>query len=159
MAFDLVHAVAAHVDSVINGPNGDYPSLVEALSGVDAAQAVWKPAPQSNSIWQIVDHMRASNLWLIEVIETGKAESPIWKEPEGGEAAWQDLLGQQRQSHEQLLEVLRSLPADQLLNTPDSSPPRKSDLEYLLSATAHAAFHVGQIDYLKGLLASVTRSE
>ena len=40
MAFDLVHAVAGHVDSVINGPNGDYPSLVEALSGVDAAQAV-----------------------------------------------------------------------------------------------------------------------
>ncbi len=52
MASSLVQAIIAHFDSVFEGPNGDYPALLEALVGLTVAQAAWKPAPDHNSIWQ-----------------------------------------------------------------------------------------------------------
>ena len=68
----LVRALIAHFDSVFAGPNGDYPAVLEALSGITAAQAIWKPAPQQNSIWQIVDHLSASKIWQIDMLEKGE---------------------------------------------------------------------------------------
>ena len=63
MADSLVQALIAHFDSVFEGPNGDYPALLETLVGLTAEQAAWKPAPDRNSIWQIVDHLTASKVW------------------------------------------------------------------------------------------------
>ncbi len=56
----LGKSLIAHYESVFVGPNGDYAAVLEALAGVSAAQALWKPAPHQNSIWQIVDHLTAS---------------------------------------------------------------------------------------------------
>ncbi len=76
MSNSLLQAVLAHFDSVFEGPNGDYPALLEALTGVTAMQAAWKPGSDCNSIWQIVDHSTASKLWQIDMLEKGQAAPP-----------------------------------------------------------------------------------
>jgi len=78
MAGPLVSALIAHFDSSFEGPNGDYPAIMEVIARLTAQQALWRPSPESNSIWQIVDHLAASKEWQIEMLVKGQAESPPW---------------------------------------------------------------------------------
>lgn len=147
----LVRALVAHFDSAFAGPNGDYPSVLEALAGLTASQALWKPSPESNSIWQIVDHLTASKEWQMEMISKGEASSPVWTEPAGDETAWQASLARLQEAHVRLKLVLQQLRDEDLLKppSPELSPTL---LELLLSSgSAHEAHHSGQLDYLKGL--------
>ena len=78
------------------------PSLSEALAGLTAAEAAWKPAPPRHSIWQIVRHLL---LWKGGVLEAWNGRPPDgqamlagdWQEASGSEAEWdrdrQMLLG------------------------------------------------------------------
>ena len=147
----LVRALIAHVDSAFEGPNGDYPSVLEALAGVTASQAMWKPSPESNSIWQIVDHLTASKEWQIDMLEKGQAESPAWIQPSGDEESWQELLAHLQDAHRRLKSALEQLKEEDLLQYPVPEWNRTL-LELILSSgSAHEAHHGGQISYLSGL--------
>ena len=153
MSEPLVQALSAHFDSVFAGPNGDYPAVLEALAGVSAAQALWKPAPARNSIWQIVEHLIASKEWQIEMLEQGQAVSPVWIEPAGDEAAWQATLARLKDAHRRLKLALGQVTETDWLKVP-TPQDGLTLLELLLSSgPAHEAHHSGQIDYLKGLQA------
>jgi len=147
----LARALIAHFDSAFEGPNGDYPSVLEALAGLTASQAMWKPSPKSNSIWQLVDHLTASKEWQIEMMAKGEAPSPVWTQPSGDEAAWQISVARLHEAHVRLKTVLEQLQHEDLLKSP-SPELTQTLLELLLSSgSAHEAHHSGQIDYLKGL--------
>jgi len=148
-----IQALIAHFDSVFAGPNGDYTAILEAVAGVPVAQALWKPAPTQNSIWQIVEHLIASKEWQIEMLERGKATPPVWIEPAGDEAAWQASLARLKDAHHRLKLALEKVNEADLLSIP--VPEWGSTLLELLlsSGSAHEAHHGGQIDYLKGLQA------
>ena len=147
----LARALIAHFDSAFEGPNGDYPSVLEALAGLTASQAMWKPSPKSNSIWQIVDHLTASKEWQIEMMAKGEAPSPVWTQPSGDEAVWQISVARLHETHARLKTVLEQLQDEDLLKPP-SPELTQTLLELLLSSgSAHEAHHSGQIDYLKGL--------
>jgi uncharacterized damage-inducible protein DinB len=147
----LVSALIAHFDSSFEGPNGDYPSVLEAIAGLTARQAAWKPSPQANSIWQIVDHLATSNQWQIDMLETGRADSPVWIVPGADEAAWQALVARLKDTHARLKLSLERVSDDQLLEHP-SPELRQTLLELILSSgSAHEAHHGGQISYLRGL--------
>ena len=147
----LVRALVAHLDSAFEGPNGDYPSVLEALAGLTVSQAMWKASPESNSIWQIVDHLTASKEWQMEMIEKGEAPSPDWTQPSGDEAAWQTSVVRLQKAHVRLKMMLEQLRDEDLLKPPSPELDRTL-LELLLSSgSAHEAHHSGQIDYLKGL--------
>ena len=156
MAQALVEAVIAHFDSIYEGPNGDYAAVKQSLEGVTATQAAWKPAPGHNCIWQIVDHLTASNEWQIQMLELGQAELPVWNDPKGGEAAWLTSLSRLNHSHARLKEALGRLTEKELMSVPAGET--KSQLELLLSIAAHEAHHSGQIDYLKGLQSKSRRN-
>lgn len=145
----LVHMLISHFDGVFEGPNGDYPSVLDALAGLTAAQASWKPAPDQNSVWQIVDHLTSTKLWQIEVLEKGQATSPAWTEPAGDESAWQAALAKLKEAHARLKAALGQLSDKDLLRIPVPEW-KQTQLELLLSIAAHEAHHGGQIDYLKG---------
>ncbi len=150
----LIQALIAHLDSVFEGPNGDYAAVLEALAGVTAAQALWKPAPTQNSIWQIVEHLTASKQWQIDMLRYGQAASPVWTEPSGDEAAWQAAVDRLKDAHQRLKAVLERMPENELLQIP--VPEKSTLLELILSSgPAHDAHHGGQIDYLKGLQAKL----
>jgi hypothetical protein len=150
----LVQALIAHGDSVFAGPNGDYAAVLEALDGISAAQALWKPVPTQNSIWQIVEHLIASKQWQIDMLEQGQAATPVWTEPAGDEAAWQGTIARLRDAHNRLNAVFGQVPEEELLKVPVPEWNRTL-LELILSSgPAHEAHHGGQIDYLKGMQAS-----
>jgi hypothetical protein len=153
MTGPLVQALIAHFDSVFEGPNGDYPAVLEAITSVSVAQALWKPTPTQNSIWQIVEHLIASKEWQIEILEHGQATSPVWVDPSGDKVAWQASLARLNDAHHRLKLALEQIVEADLLKAPmpDAGPTL---LELLLSSgPAHEAHHSGQIDYLKGLQA------
>jgi len=151
MTSPLNKAVIAHVDSVFFGPNGDYPAVLEALDGIHAEQALWKPSPSQNSIWQIVEHLIGSKQWQIDMIKGGNPESPKWVEPSGDEAAWQATLARLRETHERLKAALDAVPEQELMEVPVAEWGRTLLELVLSSGPAHEAHHGGQIDYLKGL--------
>jgi uncharacterized damage-inducible protein DinB len=148
-----MQALISHLDSIFVGPNGDYPSVLEALEGVSAAQAAWKPGPKANAIWQIVEHLIGSKRWQIEVLEKGQAASPPWTgEHAVDESAWQATLARLNTAHSDLKAALGKVQDQDLLAVPPGE--KQTMLELLLSsAFAHEAYHGGQIDYLKGLQA------
>ncbi len=147
-----VQILLVHFDSVFEGPNGDYPAVLESLAGVTADQAIWKPAPDRNSIWQIVEHLASSSLWQLEVLEKGSAAIPVWREPAGGEAEWQEALRRMKDAHARLKAAIQRLSEAELLAIPAGE--QQTQLVLLLSTAAHDAHHGGQIDYLKGLQAA-----
>jgi len=157
MFHPLREALIAHFDSVFSGPNGDYPAVLEALEGLTAARAAWKPDPGCNSIWQIVDHLTASNEWQIEMLERGQAATPVWTEPAGDESAWQAAIECLEASHARLKAALGRVAEADLLKIP--TPGEKQTLlELLLSSAAHEAYHGGQIDYLRGMRIAMNRN-
>ncbi len=152
MAGSLVNAMVAYFDSVYTGPNGDYPSVEEALIGITAEEALWKPEPTQNSIWQIVEHLAASKDWQIDMLQDKNPSPPAWVEPSGGEVEWQATLARLREAHGRLQAALQKVPEADLLEVPVPEWGRTL-LELLLSSgPAHEAHHSGQIDYIKGLL-------
>lgn len=152
MPDSLVQALIAHFDSIFAGPNGDYPAVLEALAGISAVQALWKPAPEQNSIWQIVDHLNDSKIWQIDMLEKGQAALPIWTQPTGQERLWQVTVTQLVDTHARLKNTLANLTEKELLSVPEPGT-KQTLLELLLSIAAHEAHHGGQIDYLKGMQA------
>ena len=153
MSSPLVQALIAHFNSVFEGPNGDYPAVLEALAGVSATQARWKPLPHQNSIWQIVEHLIASKEWQIGMLKQGQAASPVWTDPSGDEAEWQATLDRLKDAHRRLQVALDQVPEDELLTIPVPEWNRTLLELVLSSGPAHEAHHSGQIDYLKGLQA------
>ena len=146
----LIAALIAHCDSVFAGPNGDYAAVLEALTGVSAAQALWKPAPTQNSIWRIVEHLIASKEWRIEMLQHGRAAPPVWIEPSGDEAAWRATLRRLTDAHQRLKRALQQVAEADLLKVP-APEDGHTLLELILSSgPAHEAHHSGQIDYLRG---------
>jgi len=148
----LIQALIDHVDSVFEGPNGDYPAVLEALAGITVIQAAWKPAAEHNSIWQIVDHLTASKVWQIDMLKKGQAAFPVWTQPAGEESAWRAAVTQLTDEHTRLKVTLGQLSEKDLLTVP-MPELKQTRLEFLLSSAAHEAHHGGQIDYLKGLQA------
>src|SRR5205085_3867533 len=55
--------------------------LADALDGVTAEQAIWRPGPDMKGIWDIVLHMALWNENIIERIESGQPVRP-------SEGAW-----------------------------------------------------------------------
>ncbi len=151
MPGQLMQALIAYFDSVFEGPNGDYPAVLEALAGVSVSQALWKPGPNCNSIWRIVDHLTASKEWQIDMLEKGQAASPAWTQPAGDEAAWQATVARLKDAHARLKAALEHVSEENLLKIQEEN---RTLLELVLSSgPAHEAHHSGQIDYLKGLQA------
>jgi hypothetical protein len=150
MAISLLQTLIAHFDSVFEGPNGDYPAVLETLKGITMEQATWKPGPECNSIWQIVDHLTDSKMWQIDMLEKSQAAPPVWTHSAGGEATWQAAMERLKEAHMRLKAVLGKIPEESLLMMPIPEW-KQTQLELLLSIAAHEANHAGQIDYLKGL--------
>jgi hypothetical protein len=85
------------------------------------------------------------------MLEHGQANSPVWTNPSGDDAAWLASLERLKDAHQRLKEVLDKLEDDDLLKSP-TLEDNHTLLELILSSgPAHEAHHSGQIDYLKGL--------
>jgi hypothetical protein len=89
----LKDLLRTHLETTFEHSAGQ-PSVSEAIAGLTAAQAAWKPSPERHSIWQIVQHLTR---WKEAVYEDWHGRTPDyaaiaradWAPASGGEAQWQ----------------------------------------------------------------------
>jgi hypothetical protein len=119
-----------------------YP-LADALDGITAEQAAWKPGPGLMGIWDIVLHVAAWNENIIERIETGQKARPsegAWppKPDSLTEANWEAAKTRLWASIAALRKLIETVPFEKV----HSSPYGFGDLVCRFS---HMAYHGGQI--------------
>ncbi len=135
------------------------PPLGNAVKGLTATQAAWKPSGERHSIWQIVRHLIR---WKQGTLEAWSGDKPDfqqltlgdWQEASGDQAAWdadvQQLFDLHAEFHRRLAalgeeDLLQSVQWFQQASRPQPLAPR------LMHAFTHDSYHAGQIQYLRAL--------
>lgn len=156
-------AIARSIAEIYRGPSWHGPSVRSALRGVDAAKAAWRPAPERNSIHDLMLHLtyaRHRMLGRLEAVRGGRASRfprPMrlsWF-PRGpdrlDEATWREDLRFLDEYQEKVLEALRDVDAATLELRRRGKAVTIGD--ELMGLAFHDAYHAGQIRLL-ALLAS-----
>lgn len=136
-----------------------YPPLRDALSGVTAAQASWRPCGEAaNTIWENVSHLLYYKERLLHRLLG--TEFPLSADsnddtfvPSGGaedEAAWQATQQRMERVHRLIQEKLASLPDEAFDQPLPTSPAAQS----IMSIILHDAYHTGQIVQIRKLQGS-----
>jgi len=159
VALTLQQLAVDHVHTTLEPEDWQWqPSLKEALEGLTAAQAAWKPAPERHSIWQIVRHLI---LWKRGVLAAWDGNPPDgeqlsaadWKQAAGSEAEWE-------RDRRTLLEIsTQFLTRTQALDDAGLSKPvvwykggaTQPLVVRVVRTTTHDVYHAGQIRYLRAL--------
>jgi hypothetical protein len=125
-----------------------YP-LADALAGVTAAEAAWRPGPGVKGIWDIVLHM---TVWTENIVvrmrerrDVHPPEGP-WPPPaEPNEAEWE--AAQQR-----LWDALEALRAYIEANSLEALTVPPYGLGDLFCRFIHNAYHIGQITKMREMM-------
>lgn len=125
-------------------------SLLDALDGVTPEQARWRPAPDRNSVWELVRHLVHWKRALLAAWDEGGIDHAAWQRDDWAEvpedAVWEDDLSA-------LTDVSRRLAArlaaagDATLDE-DLTGFRGSVAHNAMHAATHDAYHAGQIRLL-----------
>ncbi len=127
------------------------PNLGQALRGVTAEQAAWRPSPGRHNIWEETLHAAYWKYVVRRKLEGGKRGSFVLKgsnffpRPEKGkahEAAWRADRAILRNEHRALVESV-----GKILKSPISD----KDLRMLYGVAFHDVYHAGQIRLLRRL--------
>jgi len=135
------------------------PPLQQALAGLTAAQASWRPPGEAaNTIWEIVSHLLYYKERLLVQLQ-GKELPPQEGTnndtfvPSGSaddEAAWQATVARAGEIHRGLLEVLSGLQDADF----DRPAPKQALGMSVTSIVLHDVFHTGQIIQIRKLQGS-----
>lgn len=140
------------------------PSLAMATEGVTAQQALWKPAAERHSIWQIawhVTHWKRATLGAWDgsrpLFRAGsgstefldEAERTDWQEVSGDESTWQADCQALHEVSRTIAERAAAMTEEQFLQ-PFPGEDMPAALRLLRMAT-HDIYHAGQIRYLRVL--------
>ncbi len=159
VALTLKELVVDHMHTTLEEEDWQWqPSLREALEGLTAAQAAWKPAPARHSIWQIVRHLilwkrGVLNAWDGNPSDEAQLEAKDWREVAGSEADWE-------RDRQILLDISTEfLTRAQALDDAGlsrrivwyKSGQAQPLAMRLVRTTTHDIYHSGQIRYLRAL--------
>jgi len=119
-----------------------YP-LKDALEGITAEQAAWRPAADAMGIWDIVLHVATWNDNIVERIETGQNARPkegAWpaKPETPDEANWEAAKAKLQTSIDALRRLMETVPIDKIRSSPYGIPD-------LVCRFNHMGYHIGQI--------------
>jgi len=131
--------------------------LSEALDGVSVDDALWRPGPNTKSIWEIVLHMAVWTENILERMRTGERarpeEGPWPALPEDpNQATWESAKARLWQSIENLRQEIDAGPPELIM----AGPWGLSDL---LCRFIHNAYHIGQITKMRECMAVVRAME
>jgi len=127
------------------------PNLWQAMKGVTAKQAAWRPAPNRHNIWEEALHAAYWKYTVRRRLEGGKRGSFVlqgsnfFRRPEAGkvnEPAWQADKAILRQEHEALRDAVKTALA---------KPVTRKVLRMLWGVAFHDVYHAGQIRLLRRL--------
>lgn len=145
--------LADQLERAFRGGAWHGPSVMELLSGVDAARARWRPGPSVHSIAELAGHMAH---WMEDARRQvlGEAladQAPAdWESPDlGSDAAWRALCQALEAAHCGLRDAVRPLEEARLDEVRPGSDTTLRGL--LLGTLQHNAYHAGQIGLLRKL--------
>jgi uncharacterized damage-inducible protein DinB len=127
------------------------PSVTEVLRGVTAAQAAQRPVAHAHTIWEVVHHIAAWEVFVRrrlagEVIGEVPSEEDWPPVADATEKAWREALDSLRRSNQQLREAVARF-APSRLN--EIVPGKDYSFYVMLHGVAqHATYHAGQISLL-----------
>lgn len=121
--------------------------LPEALEGVTAEEAAWRPRPEGKGIWDIVLHLAVWTENILERMKSGQHARPAegaWPPPPStwDEASWEAAQKRLWDSLAALREFIVASPPEALLAGPYG-------LGDLLCRFVHNGYHIGQITKLR----------
>ena len=133
------------------------PDMKAALADLTDAQAFARPAPGRHSIAEVALH-HAYYLRAVRGQVTGTTPEPFvlegedWFElPSGSPLSWADVQRAVQTEHEKLAKAIAAIEAGKR-----ESPLGESErFDLVLGITCHAAYHAGQIQLVKKLIASL----
>jgi hypothetical protein len=126
-----------------------YPPLLDALDGVSAANANWRPERAAvNTIWENVHHLIFYKERLLErlkgmesVYPAGITNDDTFAVPFKEESAWKDTLVRLDKVHKGIREVLASLNEEDF----ERVIGKTTIGLWVTSLISHDAYHTGQI--------------
>lgn len=130
------------------------PTLSGCLRGVDARQAIWEPAPDRHSIWELALHIAYWKYYvrrkLNENTKKGFGRSPAnWPVVDNPtDERWKEDRTFIKTEHKKLLEEIRKFPNDRL-NEYFSKKKAWTYRHLLEGIAAHDTYHIAQIQLMK----------
>lgn len=145
-------------DRCYDGEEGWYPPLADALKGVTAEQANWRPAGgRVNTIWENLHHLIFYKERFLKRLKGEESEYPTGVTNDDtfavvstGEADWTDTLARLRTVHHGIREVIVGLKQEDF----ERLVPNKSIGLWLMDLIMHDAYHTGQVIFLRKLQGS-----
>jgi hypothetical protein len=153
-----IDALLKLLDEAYNKRAWHGPNLRGSIRGLDAAQAIWRPAPGRKNIWELTVH---AAYWKYSVLRqlTGQKrgsfplEGSNWFAREiADEAAWKADIKLLDQIHADLRRAVAALDVKLLATKPPGS--KHTYRRLIQGAALHDAYHAGQVQTLKRLLAA-----
>jgi hypothetical protein len=144
--------ILALLDEAFQKKTWHGPNLRQALKGVTAKQAAWRPAPGRHNIWEETLHAAYWKYVARRRMEGGKRGSFVLKgsnffaRPEKGkatEAAWRADRVILENEHRELVQAVRRL---------TKSSGAEKHLRMLYGVAFHDVYHAGQIRLLRRLM-------
>lgn len=132
------------------------PNLMGALRGLDAAAALWRPAPGRHNAWEVALHCAYWKQRVRSRLVAGPRQKfphpgRDWPSlpPEPTDAAWREDLGLLRRTHRTLRAAVASLDDAELARPlPGLKQPR---VRLAAGIAMHDVYHAGQIRLLRRL--------
>jgi len=132
-------------------------SLDEALKNIPFDILNKKPAQLPYSIWQLAEHIRISQLDILEFSRDPKYQSPKWPEgywpsltTVGAEEDWKNCMEQIKNDRDSFIELLKNAGED--LYKPFTNGDGQTLLREALVLADHNSYHTGEIIVLRRLL-------
>jgi hypothetical protein len=131
-----------------SGRNWGHTGLAQILKGIGVDEAMWRPTPQTFSIWEEVNH---SHYWsedvLMQLEGRGVPRPQAWPAAAGGADAWRRDLARAKRVHAALTRRIATLTPSML--AAKSQKTRFSNAQLILGGIAHIAYHTGRIALLR----------
>lgn len=143
--------ILALLDEAFSKKTWHGPNLRQALKGVTAKQAAWRPAPGRHNIWEEALHAAYWKYAVRRRLEGGKQGSFVLKgsnffaRPEPGkatQAAWRADKAILEKEHQAMMLTIR-----EILKTSHA----KKRLPMIYGVAFHDVYHAGQIRLLRRL--------
>ena len=144
----------AELIKLLNGGSA-HASLDDALDGLPAKLRGIKPDKLPYSIWQLVEHIRIAQLYMLKFSQDEKRESPKW--PEGywvkevapkDDTDWESSLRQIKDDLNEFVDLLNSGNIYKAIPHGDG----QSILREALQIADHNAYHTAEIIVIRRLL-------
>lgn len=141
-------------EETYDGENWVDVNLTATLGNIGAAEAAKKIDPNLNTIWEIVNHLIAWRKNVLERVKGHRMQSPAdnyFKPVEDqSDVAWHDTLQALKQSQQEWVQFLDTMPAENLQNI--YSGNNASYYKNIHGIIQHDHYHLGQIVLLAKLV-------